>query len=69
MRCVDCGENPYEYYRVFDATRREARIDPNVHCCLACLERRLGCPLTIADFPLAPVNRPQYATVGRLREV
>jgi hypothetical protein len=63
--CVDCGSS-HDYYVVADDTWEAAALDPDAFCCLPCLERRLGRPLTIGDFTLAPVNRLAYAGAGKL---
>jgi hypothetical protein len=51
--CVDCGKNTRggEYYSVHDELWAASGLGPNDGMlCLACLEKRIGRPLTIADF-------------------
>jgi hypothetical protein len=67
--CVDCGEEVFDYYMVWDWVWRRAGFQKKkrgAHCCLACLERRLKRPLTLEDFIPAPVNRLAYAGAGLL---
>jgi hypothetical protein len=51
---------------VWDTVWHEAGLRSDETCCLACLERRLGRPLSIDDFPPVPVNRLAYAAAGKL---
>jgi hypothetical protein len=51
--CIDCGKTTLggEYYMVSDDLWAASGIAPNGGMlCLACLERRIGRPLTIYDF-------------------
>ena len=69
--CIDCGlllASVFDYYMVHNAVWSEAGLHQQDECCLGCLERRLGRPLTIEDFPPVPVNRAAYAGAGRLAE-
>ena len=53
FRCVDCGKDTGggEYYMVGDDVWAASGIAPNGGMlCLACLERRIGRPLTGQDF-------------------
>jgi hypothetical protein len=58
--CIDCGIDTSfgtgngHYYTVHDAVWREAVPDGEGQLCLDCLERRLGRPLTRADFVRTP---------------
>jgi hypothetical protein len=59
FRCVDCGKctlSSDEYYTVDNALWGEtAGMAPDGGMlCLACLERRIGRPLTFADFTALP---------------
>jgi len=58
FRCVDCGKDTCEsgeYYRVGDDVWAASGLAPNGGMlCLACLERRIGRPLTEADFGMMP---------------
>ena len=52
FRCVDCGEDKDgEYYTVADDIWAASGLAPNGGMlCLACSERRIRRPLTMADF-------------------
>jgi hypothetical protein len=50
--CTDCKFVPFDHYMVWDELWAKAGLDPREICCLECLERRLGRPLGIDDFPL-----------------
>jgi hypothetical protein len=55
FRCVDCGKDTGapsgEYYSVGDDVWAASGLAPNGGMlCLACLERRIGRPLTMEDF-------------------
>ena len=59
--CIDCGTNTltenYGYYMVRNALWEQAGMTTHGGMlCFACLEARIGRPLTIADFTDAPVN-------------
>jgi hypothetical protein len=53
--CVDCGKDTGgetgEYYMVYDQVWAASGLGPNDGMlCLACLENRIGRPLTMGDF-------------------
>jgi hypothetical protein len=60
--CADCGRDTIgvEYYIIHDHLWAAAGMAPDGgFLCVGCLERRLGRPLTGADFPPhIPVNWP-----------
>ena len=64
--CTDCGFVPFDHYMVWDELWAKAGLDPREICCLECLERRIGRPLGIDDFPPLAVNRLAYAAAGKL---
>ena len=66
--CTDCGFVPFDHYMVWDELWAKAGLDPREICCLECLERRLGRPLGVDDFPPLPVNRLAYAAARHWRK-
>jgi hypothetical protein len=53
FRCIDCGKNTQggEYYMVYNEIWAASGVAPHGGMlCLACLERRIGRPLTMGDF-------------------
>ena len=54
--CAECGRDALDSYMVYDFVW--LLVMPSKHGLLhlECLERRLGRPLTLADFTAAPVN-------------
>jgi hypothetical protein len=66
--CADCGRKD-DWYTVHNRVWAKAGLDPDALCCLGCLEKRLGRPLTIRDFPTVMINRHIYAGAGQLRKV
>jgi hypothetical protein len=63
--CIDCGWI-LDHDMVFDDVWSQAGLAGPEHCCLGCLERRLGRPLSVDDFPPCLVNRLAYAATGRM---
>lgn len=58
--CAEC-KKPNDYYSwsymVTDLVWTKADLSYREICCLPCLQKRLGRPLELEDFPLIPANR------------
>lgn len=68
LACWVCGDVG-DYYMVRNHTWAVAGLHPHALCCLACLQRRLGRPLSIDDFTVCRLNRVAFAAAGRLDEM
>lgn len=80
--CLDCGEDTipctgkrgcrhagkWEWYMVWPQVWAAARVADRRFLHIACLEARLGRPLTAADFTTAPVNQPHPWNTQRLND-
>lgn len=57
--CMDCSGFPDDYM-VQATTWAQASKTYRGHLCLACLETRIGRPLTIEDFAPVIINAPVF---------
>jgi len=68
-KCDFCRDDVWGYYMVHDEVWAAAGLHRRAHCCLRCLEYRLGRPLEVGDFPAGvPINRMVYVGAGRQSE-
>lgn len=53
--CIGCGKT-HTGYMVKKEVWQFAHLEPRDLCCMSCLTKRIGRPLTIADLADVPLN-------------
>jgi hypothetical protein len=67
--CIDCGSDvTAQQFMVYDEVWASAGLDDG-WICVDCLEAALGRPLTGADFPSVPCNRPWTGEPAKLTQL